>query len=404
MPSLRELLRHEGVAAFVVFLAFCSIVWVAFLSYSWGVDFVPRLALDDDTMHKTVIYYMLHGEDFYTAWRHAALVTGDLGDLRIYRTPLIFYPVVFLTGWAGSNFIFPLSVLCVLVAALNLILTFWVVRIITGSGWAALAATFIQYAFFFNVIPLFQIALFAMPFVILAVYWAWTEHPWLAGGFIAIAFLIKETFIFALPAILIFFALRRQGRSVGIIIMIFIAAVGLYLVHTLIAQPIPDPSMMLTASPPEFFINLAGFLWFGFGVIYYNVIAPAAFQGYYPSNPVPAFLPLPLFNGILMLQLILVWGTISWWFIRVIRKHMRPPIPILLLALLLWLVPVIFAATTHVSDFALYWVDYAIWRWFGASYVGFSLLVGLSWTDIRSIFTTPPEHTSTNHPVTGDAG
>ncbi|MFX1403111.1 MAG: hypothetical protein ACFE9D_01385 [Promethearchaeota archaeon] len=387
MPSLRELLRYEGVAAFVVFLAFCSIVWVIFLSYSWGIDFVPRLALDDDTMHKTVIYYMLHGEDFYTAWRHAALVTGDLGDLRIYRTPLIFYPVVFLTGWAGPSFIFPLSVLCVLVAMLNLVLTFLVVRSITGSGWAALAATFIQYAFFFNVIPLFQIALFAMPFMILAVYWTWTDRPLLAGGFIAIAFLIKETFLFALPAILIFFILRHQWRSVGIVILIFAGAVGLYLAHTVIAQPIPDPSMMLAASLPEFFANLAGFLWFGFGIIYYNVIAPATFQGYYPSNPVPAFLPLHFFTIILVVQMILVWGTISWWFFRVIRKQVRPPIPLLCLALVLWLIPVIFAATTHMNDFALYWIDYAIWRWFGASYVGFSILVALSWTDVRSAIT-----------------
>jgi hypothetical protein len=387
VPSLRDLLRREGVAAFVCFLVFCSVVWIVFLSYSWGVDFVPHNALDDDTMHKTVIYYMLNGEDFYSAWRHAALVTGDLGDLRIYRTPLIFYPVVFLIGWAGSSFIFPLSVLCILVAALNLILTFWVVQSITGSGWAALAASFIQYSFFFNVIPLFQIALFAMPFVILAVYWAWTDRPWLAGGFIAIAFLIKETFLFTLPAILIFFTLRRNWRAVGIVMMISTASVGLYILHTIIAQPIPDPSMMLTASLPEVFTNLAGFLWYGFGVIYFNVIAPATFQGYYPSNPVPPFLPLPLFTGILVFQFILVWGTLCWWLVRIIRKQVRPPTALLVLALLLWLVPVIFAATTHVNDFVIYWVDYAIWRWFGASYVGFSLLVALSWTDIRSIVT-----------------
>ena len=383
MPSLTDLLRREGVAAFIVFLSVCSIIWIIFLSYSWGIEFAPRLALDDDMMHKTVIYYMLNGEDFYSAWRHAALVTGDLGDLRIYRTPLVFYPVVFLTGWAGQGFVFPLSVLCVVVAALNLVLTFWVINRITGSGWAALAATFVQYAFFFNVIPLFQIALFAMPFVISAVYWAWTDHPWLAGGSIAIAFLIKETFIFALPAILIFFLIRRQWQSLGISLSISIVALGLYLVHTLIAQPIPDPSMMLTASLPEFFRNLGGFLWFGFGVLAYNVLAPATFDGYYPSNPVQAFLPLPLLYVILVFQVIIVWGTIGWWIIRLIQKRKTPQMSLLILAIILWLVPIIFAATTHINNFALYWMDYAIWRWFGASYVGFSLLVALSWTDVR---------------------
>ncbi len=383
MPSISDLLHKEGVAAFIAFLSVCSIIWVIFLSHSWGIDFVPRLALDDDTMHKTVIYYMLHGEDFYTAWRHAAMVTGDLGDLRIYRTPLVFYPVVFLTGWAGPGFVFPLSFLCVVVAALNLTLTFWVVYQIIGSGWAGLAATFAQYAFFFNVIPLFQIALFAMPFVIIAVYWAWTDHPWLAGGFIAIAFLIKETFIFAFPAILVFFILRSRYLSVGIILGIFITAFGLYLVHTIIAQPIPDPSMMLTANLPEFVRNLSGFIWFGFGVLAYNVLAPVTFNGYYPTNPVPPFLPLPLFYVVLLFQVIVVWGTISWWIIRIARRRQAISIPLLSLAITLWLVPIIFAATSHINNFALYWMDYAIWRWFGASYVGFSLLVAMSWTDIR---------------------
>ncbi len=383
MPSISDLLRREGVAAFIVFLSICSIIWAVFLSHSWGIDFVPRVALDDDMMHKTVIYYMLNGEDFYTAWRHAALVTGDLGDLRIYRTPLVFYPVVFLTGWAGPGFVFPLSFLCVVIAALNLVLTFWVINEITGSGWAALAATFVQYAFFFNVIPLFQIALFAMPFVILAVYWAWTDHPWLAGGFIAIAFLIKETFLFALPAILVFYIVRRQWRSVGIVIGSNIVAVGFYLVHTIIAQPIPDPSMMLTASLPEFFQNLGTFLWFGFGALSYNVFAPVTFNGYYPANPVPAFLSLPLFYAILVFQGVLVWGTITWWVIKLIQKRQTPPIALLCLAIILWIIPVIFAATTHINNFAMYWMDYAIWRWFGASYVGFSLLVALSWTDVR---------------------
>ncbi len=384
MISSSNLLRREGVAAFIVFLSICGIIWAVFLSHSWGIEFVPRLALDDDTMHKTVIYYMINGEDFYSAWRHAAEVTGDLGDLRIYRTPLVFYPVVFLTGWAGPGFVFPLSVLCVFVAALNLVLTFWVIYQITQSGWASLAAAFVQYAFFFNVIPLFQIALFAMPFVILAVYWAWTDYPWLAGGCIAIAFLIKETFIFALPAILIFFLMRRQWHSVGIVLSQAITAVGLYLIHTMIAQPIPDPSMMLTANLLEVIRNLAGFLWFGFGALAYNVFAPVTFEGYYPANPVPAFLPLPLFGVIIVFQVIVVWGTISWWIIRMIRKQHTANIPLISLAIFLWLVPVIFAATTHIHDFALYWMDYAIWRWFGASYVGFSILVALSWTDART--------------------
>jgi hypothetical protein len=384
VSSVVKFLRREGVVAFIVFFSVCMIIWIVFLSYSWGIEFVPRLAVDDDTMHKTVIYYMLNGEDFYSAWRHAALVTGDLGDLRIYRTPLVFYPVVFFIGWAGSGFVFPLSALCVIIAALNLVLTFWVVEKVTGSGWAALAATFVQYGFFFNVIPLFQIALFAMPFVILAVYWVWLDQPWLAGGFIAIAFLIKETFLFARPAILVFYLLRRQWRSAGIVVSISIVAIGLYLVHTIIGQPIPDPSMMLTASLTEFFRNLGGFLWFGFGVLSYNVLAPVTFEGYYPSNPIPAFLSPILFYVILAFQVFIVWGIICWWIVRLIRRRQALSVPLLNLAILLWLVPIIFAATTHINDFALYWMDYAIWRWFGASYVGFSLLVAFSWTDVRT--------------------
>ncbi len=383
MPSLKEFFRREGVTAFIIFLSVAGIIWVIFLSYSWGVEFVPGFALDDDTMHKTVIYYMIKGEDFYSAWRHAAAVTGDLGDLRIYRTPLVFYPIVFLTGWAGTGFVFPLSVVCVITAATNLILTFWVVNKITGSGWAALAASFVQYAFFFNVIPLFQIALFAMPFVILAVYWAWTDHPWLAGTAIAFAFLIKETFVFALPAILVFFLIRRQWRSTGIVMVLNIVALALYFIHTLIAQPIPDPTMMLTASGPEFLLNFGSFIWFGFGVLSYNVFAPATFPGYYPTNPLPAIIPIPLFYVILTFQVIIVWGTISWWFLKLILKQQMTSVPLLSLALVLWLVPILFAATTHITDFTRYWMEYAIWRWFGASYVGFSLLVALSWTEMR---------------------
>ncbi len=383
MQSLTKTLRSEGVIGFIIFLIFCSIVWMAFLSLQWGIHFVPQLALDDDTMHKTVIYYMLQGEDFYSAWRHAAQVTGDLGDLRIYRTPLIFYLAIFITGWAGPLFVFPLSVLCVFIAAFNLLLSFWTVRAITGSGWAGLAATFVQYAFFFNVIPLFQISLFAMPFIILTVYWAWTERPWLAGVFLALAFLIKETFAFALPAILVFFLLRREWRQTLIILSIFMGAVALYFIHTLVAQPILDPQMMLTASIPEFLQNLGGFLWFGFGVLYYNVLAPATFNGYYTSNPLPAFLPIPLFYAILVMQVFLIWGTIIGAILKYYKTRQAPPWPLVALAISLWIAPILFTATTNIDNFVIYWIDYAIWRWFGASYVGFQILVGLSWTDIR---------------------
>jgi hypothetical protein len=120
-------------------------------------------------------------------------------------------------------------------------------------------------------------------------------------------------------------------------------------------------------------------------VLYFNVFAPATFQGYYTSNPIPAFLPESFFIGILGLQVILVWGTIGWWIIRLFQRRQRPPFALLTLAILLWLVPIIFAATTHINEFAMYWIDYAIWRWFGASYVGFSLLVALSWADVRPI-------------------
>lgn len=383
MASIPNVLREEGVFSFVVLLFVCSIIWAMFLSISWGANFAPRIALDDDTMHKTVIYYMLNGEDFYTAWRHAAQATGDLGDLRIYRTPLIFYPVVFLTGWAGAGFIFPLSVLCVCFAALNLILTFWTTRAITGSGWAGLAASGVQYTFFFNVIPLFQISLFAMPFLILTIYWAWTDRPWLAGGFLAMAFLIKETFAFALPAIVIFFLMKRQGRHALIILGIFLGALSIYFLHVLIAQPVSGLELLFGASLPVFISNLAGFLWFGFGALYYNVLAPATFEGYYPSNPVPAFIPIPVFYGVLILQVILVWGTFLWWTLRYIRTRQTPPKPLLVMALIMWIVPLIFTATTTVWDFPLFWMEYAIWRWFAASYVGFQLLVALSWTNLK---------------------
>jgi hypothetical protein len=383
VSSIPEILRKEGVMGFIVFLACCSIIWMVFLSYSLDYQFVPHLALDDDTMHKTVIYYMLNGEDFYSAWRHAAQATGDLGDLRIYRTPLVFYPIVFLTGWAGTGFVFPLSILCVCVAVLNLILTFWTVRTITGSGWGGLAASIVQYAFFFNVVPLFQISLFAMPFLILAIYWAWIDKPWLAGLFLALAFLIKETFIFAVPAILVFYIIQRKWQSVLFVSAIVIGGIGVYFFHTIIAQPIPDPQMMLNASLPVFFRNLGGFLWFGFGVLHYNVLAPATFDGYYPSNPIPAFVPMSAFYLILLLQIILVWGLMIFWIVNHARKGQWPHLPLLALVILLWIIPVVFAASTHINNFAVYWMDYAIWRWFAPSYVGFQLLVALSWSNVR---------------------
>ncbi len=383
MPSIPKILRKEGVFGFIVFLACCSIIWTVFLSNSLDYQFIPHLALDDDTMHKTVIYYMLKGEDFYSAWRLAAHVTGNLGDLRIYRTPLVFYPVVFLTGWAGTGFVFPLSVFCVFIAALNLVLTFLTVRTITGSGWAALAASFVQYAFFFNVIPLFQISLFAMPFLILAVYCAWSDRPWLAGLFLALAFLIKETFAFAVPAILVFYIMQRKWQSALIVLSIFAGAIGVYFFHTIIAQPIPDPQMMLNASLPEFFQNLGGFLWFGFGVLAYNVLAPATFDGYYPANPFPPFIPISVFYLILTLQIILVWGFMILWVVKHVRNRQWSHLPLIALAVLLWLIPILFAASTHLNNFAMYWMDYAIWRWFAPSYVGFQLLVAMSWTNVR---------------------
>ena len=352
-------------------------------------------------MHKTVIYYMLHGEDFYSAWRHAALMTGDLGDLRIYRTPLIFYMIVFVTGWAGSGFIFPLSLVCVFVAALNLILSFWTVHAMTKSGWAALAGTLVQASFFFNIIPLFQMSLFAMPFLLMGTYWAYQEKAWLAGASLSIAFLIKETYAFALPAFLILFWLQRQRREAGIVLGIFSAAVSIYMVHTLIAQPIPDSQMMLNATLPIFISNLAGFLWFGFGLLAYNVLAPATFPEYYPTNPLPPLLPLPLFYGLLLTQVILVWGVLAWWFIRHMRHRRVPAIPMVLFAVVLWLVPVIFAATTHITNFPLYWMDYAIWRWFAPSIVGFQVLVALSWSDLRPTLSRiffPPSASSTIKP------
>jgi hypothetical protein len=308
--------------------------------------------------------------------------------------------MVFLTGWAGPGFVFPLSFVCVNIAALNLILTFWTVQSITNSGWAALAGTFVQASFFFNIIPLFQISLFAMPFLIMGTYWAYQGKPWLAGMSLALAFLIKETYAFALPAFLVLFLLRQQQREAGIVLSVFTAAVSFYLLHTFIAQPIPDPQMMLNATPPIFIHNLAGFLWFGFGVLAYNVLAPATFPGYYPTNPFPPFLPIPVFYGLLIAQMVFVWGILGWWLFRHVKTRQVPSIPLVVFAVVLWLVPVIFTATTQINNFPMYWMDYAIWRWFAPSIVGFQILVALSWSDLRpmiqQLLFPAPSHSSTD--------
>lgn len=389
IQRVQRWLRREGTVGFLLFLVACCVVWSIFLSLFWGSHFVPHLAPDDDTMHKTVIYFMIGGEDFYSAWRHAAIVCGDLSDLRIYRTPLIFYAVVVLTGWAGDAFVFPLSVLCVLVAACNLILSFWTTRRMLGSGWAGIAASFTQYAYFFNVIPRFQISLFAMPFLILAVYWAWQNRPWLASGSFALSFLIKESFGFALPAILILYLLRRQIRHILISVGIFAVATTLYLLHLLIAQPTFYPPMLFAATLPMILYNLAGFLWFGFITLYYNVILPVTIGGNYPFSPIPPFLPYPLFLILLILQVVLVWGPLLWWTINMIRY--RQHLVIGILGYILWLVPLAITATAPANSFHLLWIDFAVWRWFAPAYVGFQLLVATSWHQLQQRMKETPK-------------
>jgi hypothetical protein len=375
-------LRQEGIAGFILVLFLCCIVWVSFLAVFWGVRFQPQAAFDDDTMHKTVIYFMLRGEDFYTAWRHAAVACGDLTDLRIYRTPLVFYAVVALTGWAGDFFVFPLSVLCVLVAVGNVVLSFWTTRRMLGSGRAGLAAALVQYAYFFNVIPRFMISIFAMPFLILAVYFEWRQRPLLASGSLALSFLIKEVFVFALPAFLLFCLIRRQWRHTLVYLLTFGVAAALYLLHLFIAQPFVDPNVLFAAVPTEALLNAAGFIWFGFVGLYYNVFLPVTIGGLYPFSPVPAFLPYPLFLTILGVQVLLVWGPFLFLTGTMIRRRQLLHQQLALLGLVAWLVPLAIAATTHIPDFPLWWVDFAVWRWFAPSYVGFQILVAMGWREL----------------------
>lgn len=405
VSSLSRLLRQEGIAGFILALCLCSIVWVSFLALFWGVRFQPHVAFDDDTMHKTVVYFMLRGEDFYSAWRHAAVVCGDLSDLRIYRTPLVFYAVVALTGWAGDSFVFPLSVLCVLVAVGNVVLSFWTTRRMVGSGRAGLAAALVQYAYFFNVIPRFMISIFAMPFLILAVYFAWRQQPWLAGGSLALSFLIKEVIIFALPAFLLVSLIRRQWRHMLIYALTFSIAAALYLLHVFIAQPVADPNMLFAAPPPETLLNFAGFIWFGFVSLYYNVFLPVIIGGLYPFSPVPPFLPYPLFLTILGVQILLVWGPLLFWIGTMIRRRQLLHTHLAVLGFATWLVPLAIAATTQIPDFPLWWVDFAIWRWFAPSYVGFQILVAIGWRqfdDARKLRTdplTPPSASQSSEPL-----
>jgi hypothetical protein len=378
-----KFLKEEGVIGFILFLVMCSVVWAVFLSIFWGLPFIPHPAPDDDTMHRTVIYFMIGGEDFYTAWRHTVVVCADPGDLRIFRTPIIFYMMTALVGWAGPYFQFPLGVVCVLFAASNLILSFWTAQKLLGSGWAGLTAAITQYAYFFNVIPKFQISIFAMPFLILGVYWAWEGKVWHASGSLALSFLIKESFGFAFPAILLLFLLRRNWRAALILTGTFVAAGCLYLLHLYVAQPIGDPNMLFAEPPLDVLINIGGFLWFGFGVLYYNVFLPVTIGGAYPFSPIPPFLPYPLFLVILGFQFVFVWVPLLLLCIEMIHRRKLLYSRLLILGLVLWIVPVVISATTPVTDFTLWWVDFGVYRWFAAAYVGFQLLVGVSWHQLR---------------------
>lgn len=386
LASLSRLLRQEGIAGLIVVLILCSIVWVNFLALFWGVRFQPHTAFDDDTMHKTVIYFMLRGEDFYSAWRHAAVACGDLSDLRIYRTPLVFYAVVTLTGWAGDFFVFPLSALCVLVAITNVVLSFWTTRRMVDSGRAGLVAAVMQYAYFYNVVPRFMISIFAMPFLIAGIYFAWRQHPWLASGSLALSFLVKEVFAFALPAVLLLALVRRQWRHTLIYGLVFSGAAALYLLHLFIAQPVADSSLLFAAPPVEALSSFGGFVWFGFICLYYNVFLPVTIGGLYPFSPVPAFLPYPVFLTILGAQILLVWGPILFWIASMVRRRELLHQHLALLGLAAWLMPLAIAATTHIPDFPLWWVDFAVWRWLAPGYVGFQLLVAIGWRQLGDAY------------------
>jgi hypothetical protein len=335
-------------------------------------------------MHKTVIYFMLNGQDFYSAWRNAATSSGDLSDLRIYRTPLVFYAMVFLTGWAGDRFVFPLSVICVLVAASNLILSFWTARQMLKSGRAGLAASLTQLAFFYNLIPRFQISLFAMPFLILAVYFAWKENAWVAGCTSAFAFLIKESFAFALPAFIVLTLLQRKKKETTIYLGIYLLAAIAYLLHVWIAQPVTDPTMLLATPIPMIVLNLVGFVWFGFILLYYNLMLPITIGGFYPFSPIPPFLPYFAFLIGLAVQVGLVWIPIGLLIVTGFQKRKLPNTSLLLVGLVMWMFPLLITATTVITIFPIWWIEFAIWRWFAPSYVGFQLIVAASWLQIHS--------------------
>jgi hypothetical protein len=337
-------------------------------------------------MHKTVVYFMLRGEDFYTAWRHAAVACGDLSDLRIYRTPLVFYAVVALTGWAGDFFLFPLSVLCVLVAVANLVLSFGTTRQILGSGRAGLAAALVQYAYVYNVIPRFMISVFAMPFLIVAVYFAWRQKPWLAAASLGLSVLIKEVFAFAMPAFLLFSLIRRQWRGTLVYALTFAGAAAVYLLHIFISQPVADSHMLFATTLPETLWNAVGFIWFGFVCLYYNVFLPITVGGFYPFSPIPPFLLYPLFLALLSVQIILVWGAVLFWIITMIRRHQLHHRHLAVLGVTMWLIPIAIAATTHIPDFPLWWVNFGVWRWFAPSFVGFQILAAIGWRELGEVY------------------
>ena len=385
-------LHQEGTVGFLAFMVTAGIVWGFFLSYFWGVPFVPHPAPDDDTMHKTVIYFMLRGEDFYTAWRHAAVVCQDLSDLRIYRTPLVFYAVVALTWWAGDYFVFPLSLICVLVAACNLTLAFWTTKRLLGSGWAGLAAAFAQYAFFFNVIPRFQISLFAIPFLIAALYWEGRGRPWPAAASLSMSFLVKECFAFAFPAFLASSLVRRRPRHTLIYVGVFSAASALYLLHLQIARPVIDPHMLLAADLQTALTNMALFLWFGFILLYYNVLLPVTIGGGYTLSPVPPFLPYPLFLILLTIQVVLVWAPLLFWAYQSLRNRCLSNSHLVMLGVVMWLIPMAVTATAPVSNFSLWWAYLAVWRWFASSYTGFHLLTGYGWHMLRQHLKSQPSN------------
>jgi hypothetical protein len=242
------------------------------------------------------------------------------------------------------------------------------------------------------VIPKFQISLFAMPFLILSVYWAWENRPLLASGSLALSFLIKESFGFAFPAVLLLFLLRRNWRSALILVGSFAGALCLYLLHLYVAQPVSDPSMLFAEPPIDILFNLGGFLWFGFGVLYYNVFLPVTIGGGYPFSPLPPFLPYPIFLVILGFQVALVWGPLVLLCLEMLHQRRILYAQLMALGVVLWIFPIVISASSPVTNFALSWVDFAVYRWFAAAYVGFQLLVGASWHQLRQCFQGERDH------------